>query len=362
MNRFLLFLTLVILTDRATAQITIDDTDFANANETVVYSQASTLTTVDLTLTGPAYYWDFSQLTSTGQTADTFVTVSSFGNIYSLFFINSSFNPNQSNLAVRGSFPTAPGVTITDVYNFYYKSVTGYNQTGIGATINGTQAPVAYSDQDAVYSFPLNFLDMDTSISNFGISIPGLGSYYGHQTRIVNVDGYGTVVTPFGSFNCLREVAMLTGHDSVHVDSLNFGIGFDRTLTREYKWLAKGEDGPVLQITTQELIPGTEVITAIIYRDSVITSSVYAEKNADKMEVYPNPSSDHVNIRVPTSFNGGTVALFTPQGQSIWSNRLSFLPGRNQFSIATGDFPSGLYYIHISDGKTVRNEKIIISH
>lgn len=359
MKRLIPILLVSIITCDLKAQITIDSSDFSHANETVVYSQVSPLTTVDPTLTGPNYTWDFSQFMSIGQQADTFVTPASFGNLYSLFFIDNSFNPNRSNLVVRGSFPTFPGVTITDVYNFYFKSATAYSQVGLGGTINGTQAPVPYTDKDIVYAFPLDYGDMDTSVSNFGITLPGLGSYYGNQTRIVTVDGWGNVETPFGTFDCLREVATLTGHDSVYIDSLALGIGFDRTLTRQYKWIAKGQDGPVLQITTQEILAGTETITEIIYRDSVVISGVETVEG-ENIIVYPNPSDDRLNIRIPESSSVKAIAIFNPQGQMVLVEPINSL--QRNLTISVKDLASGLYFIQAEGATSSFKKKIIITH
>lgn len=347
MNK-LLITSLLLLTASVNAQITVDSSDFATANETIIYSNASPLTAgIDLTQTGPNYTWNFSQLVPTTQGADTFVAVTSTGTIYSLFFINLGFNPYRSNIAIRGSFPPIPGVAISDVYNFYFKSNTGYRQTGIGGTLNGQEIPVAYSDQDAVYLFPMNYGNQDTSISNFSVSVPNLGSYVGTQTRINNVDGWGSLTTPYGTFNCLRIVSQLTGHDSVHVDSLSFGIGFDRTLTREYKWIAKGEEVPVLQINTQELIPGNETIASIKYRDSVQVVSVKENANSMIVSVYPNPANDFIIIKCAKTFSSnGVLELYTSNGQLV--NRVT-TGSKDEIRIETEGLAAGMYQIKLID-------------
>ena len=79
----------------ADAQITVTNADFASSGDTIRFSNASPLSLVDLTLTGPNYTWDFSTLQSTSQDVDTFISVTSTPFVYVLVF---GFN---SNLAAR---------------------------------------------------------------------------------------------------------------------------------------------------------------------------------------------------------------------------------------------------------------------
>ena len=121
MRSILLTLTLFLFSPLfSQAQITITDADLPNANDTFRVSTASILTPVDLTLTGANYTWDFSTLVSTSQTVDSFISVSSTGLIYSLFF---AFGSNAANLVQRGTdITTVPGFAVTDVYNFFNNS------------------------------------------------------------------------------------------------------------------------------------------------------------------------------------------------------------------------------------------------
>ena len=276
-------------------QITIHSSDMPSANDTIRLSTAAPTTPgIDLTITGANTLWDYSQLQWTSQTIDTFLTVLSTGLIYQFAFFSSSF-------AQKGPDVGIATVQLTDVYNFYGKTSTLFQQTGIGATLNGLQTPLNFTSKDVIYRFPLNFGNQDTSNSVYGITIPSLGSYNANQTRINDVDGWGTLLTPYGSFNCLRVKSTLTGHDSIYVSAASTGFGFDRALTREYKWLATGKKVPVLQINTQELLPGNETITSIVYRDSVrvLIVGVGEVNDLSQVNIYPNPASDKLNIHIP---------------------------------------------------------------
>ncbi|CAN5548069.1 hypothetical protein BH11BAC2_BH11BAC2_17250 [soil metagenome] len=268
----LLTLLLICTTNYLFAQITIDNNDMANPGDTFRVSLAPITTLVDLTLTGPSYLWDFSQLQANSQDVDSFLNVTNTGAIFSLYFINLPFNPNRASIAQNGTDITAiPQVQFTNVNNFFYESTSAYKQVGFGGEINGIQTPIAFTNKDVIYNFPLNFGDQDSSDSDYSLAIPGLGAYAGEQHRVNTVDGWGTLITPYGTFDAVRVVSDLTGKDSLYLDTLGFGFAFDRALTHEYKWLAKNQGIPLLQIKTSEIIPGTELITEIRYRDNLPT-------------------------------------------------------------------------------------------
>jgi hypothetical protein len=217
--------------------------------------------------TGANYNWNFNSLRYQSQQTDSFLSVSSTNFLYAIFFSNLPFNPNRANVATEGTpFPANPILTITDPYNFYYRSSTAYEQVGLGATIAGIPLPVAFAQKDKIYQFPLQYGDVDTSVSAWTAGIPGIAFYGYNQTRINQVDGWGQLVTPYASYNVLRVKTTLIGSDTVYVDSLGIGLSIDRPLTREYKWLANGEIVPVLQVNTTELF-GLEIITAVLFRD-----------------------------------------------------------------------------------------------
>jgi len=171
-----------------------------------------------------------------------------------------------------------------------------YQQVGFGANISGVTTPIAYSNKDKIYNFPVSFGDADSCDSNYSLSVPGIGYVEGQQHRVNNVDGWGSLTTPFGTFNTIRVVSELTGQDSLYLDTLGFGFSFPRNKTREYKWLATNSGIPELQINTT-VLGGSEIISSIRYRDIYrdTTTSVGLNNNLAAeftANLYPNPSLD----------------------------------------------------------------------
>ncbi|HWB62435.1 MAG TPA: hypothetical protein VG603_02915, partial [Chitinophagales bacterium] len=187
-------------------QITVTQNDFANAGDTVRMSTAVVDYFLNYSNNGPNTSWDFSSLQMSDQNVDKFQDALTASYYYSLYFSNTGLNSHRSNIAVQQPNPSVniPLVTVTDVYNYYYKTSSKYEQMGIGEKINGLPTPVGFSSPDVLYRFPLNYGDADTSSSGYQVSLPTLGYFGYHQTRINHVDGWGAVTTPFGSFDALR--------------------------------------------------------------------------------------------------------------------------------------------------------------
>jgi hypothetical protein len=96
----------------------------------------------------------------------------------------------------------------------------------------------------------MNYGQTWSSDAGFTLSLPGTGYISRQKNRTSEVDGWGTLTTPFGSFQTLRVKSIIAEHDSIYIDSLGWGYGLDRTIT-EYKWLGNDQGIPLLQVTEE---------------------------------------------------------------------------------------------------------------
>lgn len=256
-----------LLATAAHAQITIGQNEMPHANDLLLRTRAFTNPFIDYATTGAAHVWDFSNLTvNTADTAE-YLTVASTNFVYAITYADLFFNPNRANHAKRGvDIPFNQFLPISDPYTFLYRSSSVYRKVGYGVELGGLPVPILMEDQDVIYELPLQFGDNSADFSSYNLDIPGLGYYGFSQDRTNEVDGWGAITTPAGSFDVLRVKTTLNITDSIAVDSLGVGFAVDRPVVREYKWLAQGLRVPVLQINTTELF-GFEVVNAIYYYD-----------------------------------------------------------------------------------------------
>lgn len=361
MKKILTLLVVLFAFQVADAQITVTNADFASSGDTIRYSNASPLSQVDVTLTGANYTWDFSTLQSTSQDVDTFISVTSTPFVYVLVF---GFN---SNIASRGfDLSALPAVPVSDVYNFFNKSSSNYKQTGYGATISGVTTPISFNNDDIIYDFPVNFGNVDSSDSDYSLVIPGLASAIGSQHRVNNVDGWGSVTTPYGTFNALRIVSTLTGEDSLYLDTLGTGFSAERPLTRQYKWLANGQDIPVLEIITTETF-GVENVSSIRYRDSVRTLTTGISQSLvleNKPVLSPNPSRNNdvmATIQLQSAADV-TVSVSGADGRLIDRKLIQLGAGKQSILVKPAAFnlSEGLYFVTFNVGNEHRTVKMIV--
>jgi hypothetical protein len=334
------------------SQISIGTGDFAAGGDTIRLSIANSApANTSLATNGANALWDYSGLVPNSQDVDSLLSVTSTGITYAIFFANLPFNPNRANIAAKGANLAGGGgaVPITDVFNYFYNSSSNYKQVGFGATISGITTPIPYGSKDIVYSFPCNFGNVDSSDSDYSISIPSQGAAVGQQRRVNIVDGWGTLITPFGTFNTLRVVSELTGKDSVFISSIGFGLSFPRTKTREYKWLTTNGKVPVLQINVN--VNGqNETVTSIRYKDIYRDLTVGLANNPQPIEarIFPNPSNgENVTMELSTLKNGQCeLGVYSINGTLLKSFTKDAVQGRIVLD-ELNELASGYYTINI---------------
>ncbi|MFN8153353.1 MAG: T9SS type A sorting domain-containing protein [Bacteroidia bacterium] len=359
MKKIFTLLTLLFVGAFAHAQITITNADMPSSGDTVRFSNASPLSPVDVTLTGANYNWDFSFLQATGQDVDTFLSVSSTPLVYVIVF---GFT---SNLAKRGfDLSGFPQVPVSDIYNFFNKSSNNFRQMGYGASISGVTTPISFNNADVIYDFPVNFGNVDSSDSDYSLVVPGTASAIGSQHRVNNVDGWGSVTTPYGTFNALRIHSVLTGEDSLYLDSLQQGFSAPRPVTHEYKWLASSQDIPVLEITTTETL-GVETVNSIRYKDSIRSVGIenIAAMAAEPV-LAPNPSGQNdvraiINLAQSADLE---IRIQSVEGKVVNRQKLYLNAGIQNVLIksAASGLTSGLYTVSFIVGNEQFTTKMVV--
>lgn len=366
MKKLLTAVLLLIVSQNSNAQITITSADMPNTGDTLRVSEASILTPVDLTLTGANYLWDFSSLSPVAQDVDTFITVSSTPTLLAIYFVNLSFNTNRASIASIGANnPVAAQLPVSELYSFFYETSSAFKQVGFGAVLNGTGIPLGYGNLDVIYNFPLNYNDQDSSDSDYSLSVPNVVYAEGNQKRVNHVDGWGSLITPYGTFNTLRIVSTLTGQDSLYFDSTATGSTNARPLIREYKWLGAGEGIPLLQINTIEVL-GNESISSIRYRDSLrvnvgLSSISLFQKNP---VISPNPNNGEavfasLSLLKPSVLN---IEIYSIDGQKVFNKDLNLGAGEQNIAILSSELQldGGVYMVRFNlDGES-KTVKIVV--
>jgi hypothetical protein len=315
-------------------QITITKNDMPTYRDTARYSTTSTI--MNFTNTGPNYTWDFSSLAITGQGIDTFKAALLINPFFALLFGLTDYgiaSTNKINFTQLG---------LTSAFDFYKTSNSYLEINGIGATYNGIPLPTTYTIPDKVYQFPLTYGRTDISPYDININIPGVAGVHQIGTRTNTVDGWGTVITPFDTFQCLRIKSVLSEVDSVNIIAAGLSIGIPLP-TVTYKWLANGIKIPVLEVSGFELF-GSFVPTSEKYRDNyrIVPNRFNLEIDftADKT-VCTTADTVTITPSIRPRYVSGASYLYT-----ITPNTFSFVSGSNTSQARKVQFnASGLYTV-----------------
>ncbi|MGI4871733.1 MAG: T9SS type A sorting domain-containing protein [Janthinobacterium lividum] len=325
MRRYSLPALLTLLAAAAQAQTSpsITSADFPTTTDTLRLSQAAIVLPTGApayTLNGANKTWNYAGLVATAQRVEKYADVSTAAGALVQFTFNSILSGgNKANLLSPQNLPipTGAGLPITDPYEFYNLSATSFKSVGFAGTLTGTAVPITYAStaqQDVIYNLPITYGNAVT-VSNSLLTTPATlattGYFSQKRQRTNTVDAWGTITTPFGTFQAVRVVTKLVDHDSIAFGG-TAGQGLNLPVRREYKWLAKTIHVPVLTITTNE-VAGQEVISSVEYRDIYrkIPRLLAARDAATDavFSIYPNPSAAGSALRLNVPAGTGPFTL-----------------------------------------------------
>lgn len=360
MKQLLLLIAVTITNVFFSQGITLVSSDFADGGDTVRTSLA-TDNGNDYAATGPAYSWDFSTLTANSQKLRYFTPMTEAPLFVQFLFGFAAPNQYRASYFIESTdLPIAQitqilPITIENIYQ--YSKVMTDSITNIGysmkVTLNGStqDLPIKSDTIETRYSLPLNFGDSHFSRGFSKIDFNPLYNaiWNQHRTRTTTVDGYGTLITPNGTFDVLRVKHDITEIDSIYAELPFIGgtwIPLDLPIVHEYEWWANGQKLPVLKYTTNEAL-GNEVVTSVEYRDQYLGLDAGVDELANEMNMYPNPVKDVLHIQADLQVSRLDV---TDQLGNIVSSQES-MPSDELF-LDVSKLAAGTYIVNVYAGST----------
>ncbi|MCK5857550.1 MAG: T9SS type A sorting domain-containing protein [Bacteroidales bacterium] len=330
------------------SQITIVKGDMPSANDSIRMSKALNLQSYNFTQTGTNFTWDYSQLTPLSQRLEKYVGMSSTPLIYKLVFLVSA------NLASKRDDVKILTINIEKGYNFFKKKTSSFRQVGFGAEINGIPTPISFTSDDYIYRFPMAYGNSDSSVSSWNISIPSIGSLKEIKKRVNHVDGWGSISTPYGTFQCIRIKTDIYQVDSIAYSTGGINIGVPQSHT-EYTWYSKSIPFPILKAT----VSLNGLLTTIEYADSVrqFVGVETTKKENVNVKIYPNPSLNGFTITAQSQSYNNQLQIMDLSGRIVYSELIS----NNFIKMYPKDFlAKGVYILRISSNDSFTTKKIII--
>lgn len=359
MKKHLLFAFLLV-TGFANSQITITSTNVASVNDTARLSLASvaqltsTLVT-DYKLTGPNFTWNFDSLKATGQIMRKFEPAFNYG-YFSTGFCEKT--ADSMNLFIA---------TLKNVCDIYKKTTSSFYIDAWGITVMNFPLPVSYASgkKDILYKFPLNYLNRDSTV--FSMSTPSFSMMpFGFEKngyRITEVDGWGTIKTPYGTEPCIRVVTTQYSIDSIHAMipigtfTLPLNIGYPNYV-RKYQWLTLTEKVPYLEVSGTVLF-NNFIPNEVRYRDNIryFAGINEAKNNEIAQSVYPNPANSDLFFKIERNGNY-QVCIYDMQGRELVKKHIE-TNGLEVNKVDISHIEAGMYTGKLIEGNTVQNFKFI---
>lgn len=229
---------LLLLTVTLPAQITLTRTNVPAPGDTLFYARDTSTANISIGAMGTGQLWDFSQL----QVEET----------YQLIARDTVGDPNAH------IYPGANLIISTEGLNTYLESTdTAVYLLGGGlpeAAVFGLDG-IVFSAPQKLYEFPSTYGTTFTTHFSVDATVDGSIFFQGvdsvrlirRSTAQVMIDGYGTVKTPYNSYDALRQRTETLNADSIFI--LYFGswtpFTVDTSMSIEYQWLTAEAKGNV---------------------------------------------------------------------------------------------------------------------
>jgi len=364
MKRTLLFST-ILCVSTSFGQITLESTDYLQAGDTARISQ-TTDGTIDYQTTGANSVWGFTYLQAETQSlADPFLVQNAsflvqlrFGSFAPARYISDYYNTYSG--IPFDQFGAFLPVNIEDLFRFTKIDSDSVSYPGYSMLIDGNDIPFQSDTIEVPLRFPLEFGDNYSSRAYSKVDFNPIfnGIFIQYRQRESEVDGFGSLLTPYGSFNAIRVKHTIEEQDSLYVDAFGFAtwVPLNLPTQRIYEWWAKDELVPVMKIETQE-INGDEVVTLIEYKDDYLGLTAQLTEEDITISTYPNPSKEVLYIETNSPIT--SVVLYSTEGKLIYQSAGN---QSNTDQVDVSSFDSGNYFLGVTTSMGKSYQKIIIQH
>lgn len=343
MKKHLLLMALGTQAMLSQAQITITSADVPNVGDLMTTAQ-DTLTMLTPGASGANQTWNFGALLNHGQST--------------LEFLDPANTPYATEFPTANiAFEQVPGAFAYGIRNASEVSLIGLKGDflGIGLpsrfyiTPKDILAQLSMDFNDSYLNnhtdhtvLPAALLGLPAPIDSVKFEIVSQGT--------VNIDAWGMVTTPTGTYNALRQYTVERNTTTIYGKSfgvwslLPFGTNPTYDTTYTYQWWSNdpGTGFPVLEMTTDNT-GSAKGASYMVPSPAVSVASAAPIEN--KVSVYPNPASLFVEVKSSSSISQLKVLDMT--GKLVLNERIAGMTAKLDVSA----LPVGSYILKIESGE-----------
>lgn len=244
----------------------------------------------------------------------------------------------------------------------YHNATTAMTELkGMGFSFSGTPYISTYSDPQIIRQYPATF---NSALSdNFFASAmitqgPVTINFYRYGNYSYLVDGYGSLITPVGSYpNTLRVKINQEMTDSMVYAGIPLPAQIIQHYSTTYFWISTDAGDKLYQFyigyDTSITSSSTIITKSVSYHNTITGIEDPSSYETSKAFSYPNPGLDYTTIIINNPVNGeAELSLYDLKGRlvkNIFSNMIT-TGQRYKWRLSISDLPTGLYQARITCG------------
>lgn len=329
----------------AGAQITITYGDVPGVGTTFYHASTTSQVTVDLGSGGANQTWDFS------------------GHTYEYDGESTIADPSATPFAADFPGATHAIVLVEDtVEGWVYQRVmtNAAYVMGYAGSYGAEDVVMVYDPEATAFVFPCSYQTAWTSVAGWVYEpIPGFEVTYRDST-LYTVDGWGTLITPWGSWSVLRVQRHI--YTSMIIPPLPPQVFEDYA----YAYVTQSGYG-TLDVTSSGLEPDPNFTEGTIYITSTtpLTADPLRGPVAERFTVgqnYPNPFNPTTTLPVELSQTGQvSLKIFDETGRLVSSDAYELPMGQHSLPVDGANWATGTYFARVStsdESQTVKMQLI----
>ncbi len=316
------------------SQITVTQSDMPQAGNTIV-SNYDLSPTVTPGSAGASVTWNFAALNKSSSQTTMFVTAAS--------------TPHGADFPAAN---LADSIFDTAGYTYFASSSSAFSVAGV-TSIAGYNINSQFTPPMEELGLPANYLNQmagTTSIKIGAMSIHSPPFDSGKAHLQINysdtIDAWGTVTTPSGSYQALREkhyeldIDSLFVHNSITHQWSYYPSSPKPTKAWEYVWFTNGIHYPVAQMKMDST--NHTVKNVLWYQGPLAIDEVSGNKG--DINVYPNPCSVQITFLRSNSGDPAYLTVYNIAGREM---AVAYM-NNGAYSLNTSGYPKGIYFYRIN--------------
>jgi hypothetical protein len=254
------------------------------------------------------------------------------------------------------------------------ESDSNFPQANFNLVNEGNSYSYYFEDSNGRYAHGVHYITFDLKVE---YDKPGLTLFYplefgktmydtfsghyeagGHNTiskgtTFFNCDAYGTVTTPYKTFNnAIRIYSKQVSKDSSAINNVT-------TEVESYSWHVEGYAIPVVSISIIVTSMGT-FYNASYLKDPTINIHKI-DQTAFNYKLYPNPTSNNLNLEYDHTTPITSVEIVDLAGKHIQNIKLNNASDSGKLKIEVSELTNGLYFLKMTTSEGIRSAKFTVS-